>query len=70
MCWQSGASGKRWRSPNYGKTAIQFCLTIKCLFNLTLRQAIGMAQSLLKLAGLDWGVPDFSTVSRRQKHSP
>ena len=27
-----------------------------------------MAQSLLKLAGLDWEVPDFSTVSRRQKH--
>ena len=27
-----------------------------------------MAQSLLKLAGLDWDVPDFSTVSRRQKH--
>jgi len=26
-----------------------------------------MAQSLLKLAGLDRQVPDFSTVSRRQK---
>jgi hypothetical protein len=29
---------------------------------------MGMAQSLLKLAGLDWQVPDFSTISRRQKH--
>lgn len=29
---------------------------------------MGIAQSLLKLAGLDWQVPDFSTVSRRQKH--
>jgi hypothetical protein len=27
-----------------------------------------MAQSLLKLAGLDWQLPDFSTVSRRKKH--
>jgi hypothetical protein len=27
-----------------------------------------MAQSLLKPAGLDWEVPDFSTVSRWQKH--
>lgn len=27
-----------------------------------------MSQSLLKLAGLDWQFPDFSTVSRRQKH--
>ena len=26
-----------------------------------------MAQSLLKLAGLNWEVPDFSTVSRHQK---
>jgi hypothetical protein len=34
---------------------------------LALRQAMGMAQSLLELAGLNWEVPDFSTVSRRQK---
>src|SRR5471030_1312848 len=50
------------------EAAIQFCLTIKGLFNLALRQATGMAQSLLKLAGLDWEVPDFSTVSRCQKY--
>jgi hypothetical protein len=43
-------------------------LTIKGLFNLALRQAMGMAQSLFKLAGLDRQVPDFSTVSRRQKY--
>ncbi|ATD61548.1 IS5/IS1182 family transposase [Janthinobacterium svalbardensis] len=68
MCWHGNASGKRGRSPKYSEAAIQFCLTIKGLFNLALRQAMGMAQSLLKLAGLDWEVPDFSTVSRRQKH--
>lgn len=68
MCWHGRASGKRGRSPQYSESAIQFCLTIKNLFNLALRQAMGMAQSLLKLAGLDWKVPDFSTVSRRQKH--
>lgn len=68
MLWQGRASGKRGRSPKYSEAAIQFCLTIKSLFNLALRQAMGMAQSLLKLAGLDWQVPDFSTVSRRQKH--
>src|SRR5690606_3171721 len=27
----------------------------------------GMVASLLKLAGLDWPVPDFSTLCRRQK---
>jgi hypothetical protein len=47
---------------------MQFCLTIKGLFNLALRQAMGVARSLLKLVGLDWQVPDFSTVSRHQKH--
>ena len=26
-----------------------------------------MVTSLLKLAGLDWPVPDFSTLCRRQK---
>lgn len=70
MCWHGSASGKRGRQPKYSEAAIQFCLTNKGLFNLALRQVMGMAQSLLKLAGLDWQVPDFSTVSRRQKDLP
>ena len=37
------------------------------MFDLGLRQAIGLAESLLKLAQLDWNVPDYSTLSRRQK---
>jgi hypothetical protein len=36
---------------------------------MPLRQAMGMTHSLLQLAGLDWPVPDYSTVSRRQKTS-
>ncbi|PMQ18400.1 hypothetical protein JaAD80_00390 [Janthinobacterium sp. AD80] len=68
MCWHGSASSKRGRSRKYSEAAIQFCLTVMGMFNLALRQAIGLAQSLLKLAGLDWEVPDFSTVSRRQKH--
>lgn len=68
MCWHGKATGKRGRCQKYSDEAVQFCLTIKSLFNLPLRQAMGMAQSLLKLAGLEWQVPDFSTVSRRQKH--
>jgi hypothetical protein len=68
MRWHGGASGKRGRGPKYSEAAIQFCLTMKSLFDLPLRQAMGMTQSLPGLAGLDWQVPDFSTVSRRQKH--
>jgi hypothetical protein len=67
MNWYGQASGKRGRSPTFSDEAIQFCLSIKCLFSLPLRQAMGMTQSLLQLAGLDWPVPDYSTVSRRQK---
>jgi len=68
MCWHGSASGKRGRTPKYSEAAVQFCLTVKGLFNLPLRQVMGMTQSLLELARLDWRVPDFSTVSRRQKH--
>jgi hypothetical protein len=67
MDWHGQASGKHGRSPTFSDEAIQFCLSIKCLFSLPLRQAIGMTQSLLHLAGLNWPVPGYSTVSRRQK---
>jgi hypothetical protein len=59
---------------------IQTCLTLRALFGLVAigapmvratmaaRQVTGMVASLLELAGLDWPVPDFSTLCRRQKH--
>lgn len=67
MQWYAPASGKRGRQHVFSDAAIQFCLSIKCLFGLALRQSLGLVQSLLHLADLDWRVPDFSTVSRRQK---
>ena len=39
----------------------------RSLFGLALRQTLGLVESLLRLAGLDWPVPDYSTVCRRQK---
>jgi hypothetical protein len=41
--------------------AIQFCLTFKVLFKLPLQQTTGMVASLLKMAGLDRAVPDYTT---------
>ena len=41
-------------------------LTLKVLFKLALRQARGLVCSVLRLLGLDWPVPCFSTVSRQQ----
>jgi hypothetical protein len=46
MNWHGRASGKRGRSPTFSDEAIQFCLSIKCLFGLPLRQAMGMTQKL------------------------
>ncbi len=40
---------------------------MKSLFGLALRQTTGFVESLLQLIGLDWMVPDFSTLCRRQK---
>jgi hypothetical protein len=68
MEWLATGSGRPGRSETYSDAAIQFCLSIKVLFGLALRQTIGMVGSLLRMAGLeDWPVPDFSTLCRRQR---
>lgn len=67
MAWEAKPSGKRGRHQAYSDAAIQACLTIKVLFGLPLRQTTGFVESLLALAGLEWSVPDFSTLCRRQK---
>lgn len=68
MQWYAPASNKRGRQQTFSDAAIQFCLSIKCLFGLALRQSLGLVQSMLGLAGQGRRVPDFSTVSRRQRH--
>lgn len=40
---------------------------MKVVFGMALRQKTGFVESVLKLIGLDWAVPDFSTLSRRQE---
>lgn len=67
MTWAAAPTGKRGRQPDYSDAAIQTCLTMKVLFGMALRQTTGFVESLLRLTGLDWAVPDFSTLSRRQK---
>lgn len=67
MSWFAAASGKRGRSTKLSVAAIQFCLSIKNLFGLALRQSAGFVQSLLTLSRLLWPVPDFSMLCRRQR---
>ena len=67
MEWLAPASRRPGRPQTFSDAAIQFCLSLKVLFGLALRQATGMVASLLKMAGLeDWPVPDHSTLCRRQ----
>ncbi len=51
----------------FSDSAIELCLTLKTLFNLPLRQVTGLVSSLIKMAGLDWPVPDYTTLCRRQR---
>lgn len=67
MVWEGLPTGRRGRRQSYSAAAIQTCLTLKVLFGFALRQTTGFVESLLRLAGLAWSVPDFSTLSRRQK---
>ena len=62
MCWGAAPTGKRGRHPTYSDAAVQTCLTMKVLFGVALRQTTGFVESLLRLVGLDWTVPDFSTL--------
>ncbi|MDV7146048.1 transposase, partial [Tropicimonas sp. TH_r6] len=80
MIWTPPPSGKRGRQQQFSDAAIQTCLTFKVLFGMPPRQSepvkaplvrahwrTGFVQSLLKLVGLDWTVPDYSTLCRRQR---
>jgi hypothetical protein len=53
MTWLVPPDGKPGRPAVFRGAAIQFCLTIKVLFKLPLRQTTGMVASLVQMAGLD-----------------
>jgi hypothetical protein len=80
MNWEAEPTGRRDRQQTDSDTAIQTCLTMKVLFGMALRQSepvkapvvqahwrTGVVESLLRLVGLDWTVPDFSPLLRRHK---
>jgi hypothetical protein len=67
MSWGAKPTGRRGRQKTCSDAAVQTCLAMKVLFGMALRQTTGFVGSQLKLIGLDWPVPDYSTLSRRQK---
>jgi hypothetical protein len=66
--WYAPLKGKQGRNQTYSDAAIQCYLMIKSLFRLSLRMVTGFVQSLIKLCGLNWTAPDYSTLCRRQKY--
>lgn len=61
MAWLAIRAGHPGRPQMFSDAAIQFCLMVKVLLGLPLRQTTGMVSSILEMAGLDGPVPDFST---------
>jgi hypothetical protein len=58
---RTSRSGQPWYSP----LAILTALTLRAVFRLALRQAEGLIGSLIRLLGLDFPVPDHTSLSRR-----
>ncbi|MFA3920219.1 IS5 family transposase [Ruegeria hyattellae] len=74
--WVSDDVAQNWSSPlrmtrggqaRYSDLAIEICLTLRVVFRLALRQTQGFMRSIAKLMGMEFVVPDFSTLSRRGK---
>ena len=58
--------GKVVGEKQYSDLVVEFCLTVKQVYNLALRQCTGFIKSILALMGLsDLAVPDYSTLCRR-----
>ena len=66
MAWRAPHDGRPGRPAVFSDAAMQFCLSVEILFELPLRQTSGRVARLMKVAGLDWAVPDFPTLWRRQ----
>ena len=54
MTWLAPHDGRCGHPAVFSDAAIQFCLTIKVLFKLPLRQTTGMVAGLPRMADLDW----------------
>jgi hypothetical protein len=65
--WVPPPSGKRGRQGEFSDAAIHACLTLKVLFGVPLRQTTGFVEGPLRLIGLNWSAPGFSTLCCHQK---
>jgi hypothetical protein len=70
MTWLAPHDGKPGHPAVVSEAAIRFCLAIKVLSKQPLRQTTGMVASPLKLANLDWAVPDFPPCADDRRRWP
>jgi len=56
--------------PIIARLPFQTYLSMKVRFGMTLHQTTGFFESFLRLVGLDWSLPDFSTLSRHRGRWP
>ena len=63
--WHPPRTGRRGRSPEYTAIAIETGHLLRLAFGRPWRQTEGLLRSLATLLGLDIGVPDHTTFSRR-----
>lgn len=65
--WYHNGPAQRGGQFVYSAVCIEWVLTLKIVFRLPFRQAVGFAESVLELGGLTIQVPSPSQVCRRQK---
>lgn len=65
--WKHQGPPQRGAQFYYSDLAIQTALTVKAIYHLGFRQTEGFLQSVAKLLGVTIDIPDYSTLSRRQK---
>ncbi len=63
--WHPPRTGRRGRSPRYAAIAIETGHLLRLAFGRPWRQTEGLLRSLTALLGVDVGVPDHTTFSRR-----
>ena len=68
MQWYAPANGRRGRQRVFSDAAIQFCLSIKCLFGLALRQSLGLVESLLVWRGWPGGCRTSAPCADARRH--
>src|SRR5215216_4369582 len=63
--WHPPKTGRPGRSPQYAEIAIETGHLLRLAFGRPWRQTEGLLRSLATLLGLDIGIPDHTTFSRR-----